>query len=400
VSGAASAPARSAGAIPVAALLVCCTVLGLAGTDLVLPAIPGLPAALGGDLAQAQLVLATFAAGSGVGLLLFGELGARIEHARLLVAAMLAYALLSGLAGEARSLPLLIALRFLQGVAASCAAVVTPGMVRRLFDERGALRALGALGSIESLAPAVAPIIGLWLLDAYGWRASFRVTALLALCLAALVFLARRALPAQRGNASRRGYWLLLRNVDFQRQALSQGLALASLLTLVFAMPGVFVVALGGSLRDFITMQLIGIASFIVAANLSSHLVARIGSEPAISAGSLLALAGGLGLLAYGVAGGRDALTIQLLFVPFNMGFGFRGPPAFYAALQASAGDDGRASALVILYTMLMTAAATALIAPLLAAGLWAPALAAALLGAASLLLLRLLPAPSLSRQS
>ena len=61
------------------ALLVCGTVLGLAGIDLVLPAIPSLPMSISGSIESAQLVLATFAAGTAVGLLIFGELGARFD---------------------------------------------------------------------------------------------------------------------------------------------------------------------------------------------------------------------------------------------------------------------------------------------------------------------------------
>jgi DHA1 family bicyclomycin/chloramphenicol resistance-like MFS transporter len=394
VTGDAAAPPGGRPAlhrIAVAGLLVCCTVLGLAGTDLVLPAVPGLPAVLGGSAAQAQLVLATFAAGTGVGLLLFGEVGSLVDHRPMLAAALLGYALLSAAAALATSLPLLIALRFLQGVAASCAAVVTPGMVRALFDERGALRAIGVLGSVESLAPAIAPIIGVWLLSAYGWRGSFWVTALLALLLGVTVLVARHAMPARRGKPSRVGYWLLLRNAGFQRQALSQGLALASLLVFVFAMPTVFVAALDGTLRDFITMQLIGISSFIVAANLSSQLVARFGAEATILGGSLLALAGATAMLAYALAGGGSAVLIWVLFVPFNMGFGFRGPPAFLAALQAADGDDGRASALVILYVMLFTAGGTALVAPVIERGLAPAAFAALACGGLSLLIFRVL---------
>jgi DHA1 family bicyclomycin/chloramphenicol resistance-like MFS transporter len=210
-------------AIAVAALLVCCTVLGLAGTDLVLPAIPELPQHLGGSIGQAQLVLATFAAGVGIGLLFFGELGASFDHRRMLALALLAYGLLSFAAAQSGSLPLLIALRFLQGVSASCAAVVTPGIVRALFDEKGALRALGALGSIESLAPAIAPLIGVWLLNAYGWSASFLLTAALAIVLSALVALSGETIPRVPANPSRRGYWDLLHNGVFQRYALSQG---------------------------------------------------------------------------------------------------------------------------------------------------------------------------------
>ena len=107
--------------------------------------------------------------------------------------------------------------------------------------------------------------------------------------------------------------------------------------------------------------------------------------------GSVLALSGTLALLVYGATGGRSAVVIWALFVPLNMGFGFRGPPAFFTALQSSDGDDGRASALIILYVMLCTAAGTALLAPLVELGLTPAAAAASLLAGLSLLLLHLL---------
>lgn len=399
-TGASANVTNKAGAVAVLAVLVSCTVLGLAGIDLVLPAIPGLPATLGGNLPQAQLVLATFAAGSGVGLLLFGELGARFDHRSMLTLALVAYALLSAASAQAISIEMLIALRFLQGVAAACAAVVAPGMVRALFSEQAAIRALGFLGSIESLAPAIAPIIGVWLLSRYGWTGSFWVTAAGAGLLAVTVVATRSLMPPLRGKRARLGYLLLLRNTPFQRQALSQGLALASLLVFVFAMPTVFVVALGGSLRDFIIMQLIGISSFIVAANMAGHLVARFGAETTIRGGSLLALVGALTLLAYALMGGRAPIVIWVLFVPFNMGFGFRGPPAFFTALQASDGDDARASALIILYTMLFTAAGTALLAPLVELGLLPAVVAATLFGGLSLALLLVIKPETVSKVS
>ena len=380
-------------AIAITGLLVCCTVLGLAGTDLVLPAVPGLPEALGGNIEQAQLVLATFAAGTGVGLLLFGELGTRLPHGPMLVGALVAYGLLSAAAASSSSLSLLIALRFLQGVAASCAAVVTPGMVRVLFDEQGALKAIGALGSLESLAPAIAPIIGVWLLHHYGWTASFHVTAVLALFLAGLVALAVRVIPRVQGNRSRLGYWVLLRNRTFQRYALTQGLSLGSLLAFVFAMPTIFVVALGGEMRDFIIMQVLGISCFILAANLSSRMVQRYGVEATIMGGSLLSQVACVGLLFYSALDEPRVWVIWLLFMPFNFGFGFRGPPGFYRALQASGGDDARASALVVLYVMLFTAAATASLAPFVTHGLLPAAIVATLLGAAGIALLWLMPA-------
>lgn len=377
--------------LAVAALLACCTVLGLAGIDLVLPAVPGLPDALGGSLGLAQLVLAAFAAGTGVGLLLFGELGARFDHRLLLFWALLAYALLSWLGSVAASLPWLVGLRFFQGVAASCAAVVTPGMLRALFSEQAALRALGLLGSVESLAPAVAPLLGVWLLQVAGWQATFQVTAVLSLLLAVAVALARGAMPHITGNAAG-GYRDLLCSFPFQRHALSQGLSVGGLLVFVFGMPTVITVGLDGSITDFIVMQVLGISTFILAANLSSRVVAWLGVEATIFRGSALSAAGALAMFAYAAAGGGNVTVIWLLFLPFNMGIGFRAPPGFYRALQASGGDDARASALVILSIMLITAGGTVLVAPVIADGLAPLALAALLPSLLSLLVLRLFP--------
>jgi MFS family permease len=85
--------------VPAFVLVAGGTVLGIAGTDLVLPAVPSLPAALGGSPAQAQLVLAAFVAGTALGLLLFGELGARFDRRWLLAGSLAAYGLVSAAAG-------------------------------------------------------------------------------------------------------------------------------------------------------------------------------------------------------------------------------------------------------------------------------------------------------------
>src|SRR3712207_2604551 len=69
------------------ALVVASTVLGLMGTDLVLPAVPSLSATLGGGPAEAQLVLAAYVGGTSVGRLVFGALGDRF--ATLIVFKML-----------------------------------------------------------------------------------------------------------------------------------------------------------------------------------------------------------------------------------------------------------------------------------------------------------------------
>lgn len=373
-------------------LLACAAVLGIAGTDLVLPAIPGLPAALGGTPATAQLVLASFVAGTSLGLLLFGELGARYDQRRLLAWSLFAYGAISALAAFATSLDILIALRFFQGAAGSAAAVFAPGMIRAMFSEAKAVRAIGLFGSIESLAPALAPVAGVWLLAIAGWKTSFVATAILAGALAlAMVFLGSR-LPAIRSVPGAGGFLVLLRDRVFLRYALSQAFILGGLLVFVFGAPTVITLTMGGNLTDFIVMQVIGIVFYIFGANVTGRLSDRFGAERVIFAGSLMSALGLIGILAYALAGGAEPLILALLFIPVNLGLGFRGPPGFFHAVLASHGDDARGAALVVLAILLTTAAGTAAVAPLITQGLVALSAAATLISIAGVLCLLVLP--------
>lgn len=386
-------------AIIACGLLVGATLCGIAGTDLVLPAVPDLPAALGGTLAEAQLVLAAYVAGTAAGLLLFGALGDRFDRRTLLALSLFAFAATSAACAWAWDIRALICLRFVQGVASAAGAVFAPGMIRRLFNDRAAVQAIGLLGSIESLAPALAPILGGWLLVRYGWTASFDVTALLAVILAVAVLAGRRFLPAGAGDRGNGGYGTLLRNKVFLRYALSQAFTLGALLIFVFGAPVVIVQTMGGTLNDFIIMQVCGVTSFIVTVLATSRLVGRFGTEPLILAGTVLALPSALGLLAYGLLGGDNLLVLAALFAPMNIGLGLRGPPGFLRAIIAARGDDARGAALVILAVLGVTAVGTALLAPFITAGLPALAGGSAAVHLAAIVTLLVLPALDEGRQ-
>ena len=372
------------------ALVVAATLLGLMGTDLVLPAVPSLPETLGGDPAEAQLVLAAYVGGTSVGLIAFGALGDRFATRTLVAASLLLTGLASFACAAASGIWALIGLRTLQGAAAAGPAVFAPAIVRAMFEERRAVRALGALGSIESMAPALAPILGVWLLDLGGWPLSFELIGGLALALAALSLTV--PLIPQTSRRERGSYARLLGDPVYVRYALSQAFVLGGLLVFVFGAPAVLVRRFGGTLTDFIVMQVSGIAAFILAANFAGALAARFGAERMILTGTLLATAGAAATLGYALAGGASALAVTALFVPVGAGLGLRGPPGFYCAVIASRGDDARGSALVILAIMAATAGGTAIVAPFIERGLVPLAAAALVLQLAALACLLLLP--------
>lgn len=371
-------------------LVVAATVLGIMGTDLVLPAVPSLPEALGGDPTAAQLVLAAYVAGTSLGLLAYGALGDRFATRTLFIVSLLLTGLLSLACAHAPSMGALIALRAVQGAVAAGPAVFAPAIARAMFDEAGAVRAIGALGSIESLAPALAPILGVWLLALGGWQLSFELIAVIALALAALNLFV--PLIPQTGRRASGSYRALAVDPVFLRYALSQAFVLGGLLVFVFGAPAVLVRSLGGTLTDFIIIQISGITTFILAANFAGGLAARFGSERMIWLGSLLAAAGAAALFAYALAGGTNPLVLATLFVPVNSGLGLRGPPGFYRAVVASKGDDARGSALVILAIMAVTAFGTAAVAPFIDQGLVPLALGALVLELSALACLAFFP--------
>lgn len=374
------------------ALIVLGTILGLAGTDLVLPAVPSLPDTLGGTQAMAQLVLAAFVAGGCIGLLAFGELGARIDQRSLLVGSLVAYALVSLACMIAPSLPVLVGLRLVQGLSGSAAAVFAPGMIRAMFPEDKAVGALGFMASIESLIPALAPVLGVWLLMAFGWKSSFLALGVLSLAVAASVALLRHRMPPPPSTRAPGSYVRHLANPVFLRYALSQALTLGGLLIFVFGAPAMITKGMNGSLNDFIIMQVAGITFFIIGSNLAGKLTQRFGPETMILFGSVLSACGLISVLAFALLGGAEPLVLAALFVPVNLGLGFRGPPGFFRAVIAARGDDARGSALVLVAILVTAAVGTALAAPVVTLGAAPLAAVAAAVSCASVLCLLALP--------
>jgi MFS transporter, DHA1 family, multidrug resistance protein len=374
------------------ALIVSATALGIAGTDLVLPAVPSLPEALGGTPARAQLVLAAYVAGTGLGLLLFGELGARIDPRKALIVSLALYALASLAGAFVSSLDTLIVLRLIQGAAGAAPAVFAPGFIRALFSEGRALRMIGLLGSVESLVPALAPIAGAWLLVRFGWQASFVVIGALSLALAALLGAIALRLPRLVSQDSGGSYARLLSDPVYLRYALSQAFALGGLLVFVFSAPAVIVGPMGGQLSDFILLQVSGIAFFILGANVTGRLAERFGREKLITGGTILAAVGALAVLVYALAGGNRPIMLIPFSIVWNLGFGLRGPPGFLQAVLAAKGDDARGAALVILAILASAAGGTALAAPFVASGLLGPAIVAAAISTGAAICLAVLP--------
>lgn len=390
-------PANSGAQLPIV-LITIGSVCGLAATDLILPAIPMLPDVVKGTAASAQWVLAAFALGTGTGLLIFGELGTRFRLVNILSASLLAFAALSLIATQVETLVSMSIVRFLQGVAASASAVYAPVLIRQLYDGPAAVAMIGRLGSIESMAPAVAPIIGAFLLHNFGWESSFYLIA----AITALLCLAWFATPRFKEQFGRLetvagGYRDLLLNASFMRYAVSQAGTLGAILVIVFSAPKVITSSMGGELSDFIIMQVSGIIFFVIAANMTGVFSRWWGAERTIFIGSAVSAVGCLAIWFMSFSGQQSIYLLWFFFLFVNLGLGIRGPVGFYQALLASGDNDSRGSALIILLVMLFAAGGTGVVAPFIENGLHPVAVVAMIFAVSSVLLL-LLPGNDGSR--
>ncbi|MDR3372351.1 MAG: MFS transporter [Ancalomicrobiaceae bacterium] len=368
-------------------------ILGICGIDLILPALPDLPAALGSTPAAAQLVVAAYVAGTAIGLISFGELASKVDPRRLLSGSLALFGIVTLLAGQSQSMEWLIGMRFVQGMVSAAPAVFAPGFIRAMYEDHQAIRAIGFLGSINSIAPALAPIIGGWLSLQFGWRSSFWVTGALAIALALGLSVSLQVLPRIRSKHHAGGYGALLVNPTFIRYCLGHALSLAGIVAVVFGAPVVIIGSLGGEMKHFMYMQICGVSSFVVAANFASTLAIRFGVERMLYIGSGILVAGLVALLVWALAGAGDAIWIVPPWAVVNIGFGLRAPTGFFCAVKAAQGDDARGAALVMLIFLGTTSAATAAIAPIITLGLVPVAATATAFALLALAVMAALPA-------
>ena len=211
------------------------TMFGPLSLDLYLPALPQLADDLATSASAAQLSITACLVGLALGQLVAGPLSDRLGRRRPLMVGLLAYVLASIACAFAPSVEVLVALRFVQGLAGAAGIVISRAIARDLYSGRALMIFFSRLLLIAGLAPVIAPILGGQLSRIMDWRGIFLVLAGFgAVLLLAGWFGLRETLPPQRrvvGGFGRtlHGYNTLVHDRFFVGCALSSGLAGASM---------------------------------------------------------------------------------------------------------------------------------------------------------------------------
>lgn len=175
------------------------SVFGPLSMDLYLPSLPELASHLDTTDTLAQATMSACMIGLGLGQLVAGPLSDRIGRKLPLVVGVALFAILSLACALAPTIEVLLAVRFLQGLAGAAGMVVSMAMARDMFNGPDLSRMLSLLSLVSSSAPIIAPVIGGQLARFMDWRGIFVVLAGIGAALFLVAVLAlRETLPDAR----------------------------------------------------------------------------------------------------------------------------------------------------------------------------------------------------------
>ncbi|MDT3521699.1 purine nucleoside transporter PunC [Cronobacter sakazakii] len=321
------------------------SVLGFLATDMYLPAFAVIEADLHTAPSAISASLSLFLAGFALAQLVWGPLSDRFGRRPVLLAGLGIFAL--GCLGTVwvESAGALLALRFIQAVGVCSAAVSWQALVTDRYPAQQARRIFATIMPLVGLSPALAPLLGSWILNHFSWQAIFVV--LFAITVALMIPALRLPSGAPQGNKGGEplSFMMLLRSRVYSGNVLIYAACSASFFAWLTGSP--FILHEMGYSPAVIGLSYVPqtIAFLIGGYGCRSALQKWNGETllPRLLAGFALSV------LATWLVGLSDAVTLTTLLIPFclmAMANGAIYPIVVAAALLPFPQATGRAAAL------------------------------------------------------
>lgn len=263
--------------------------------------------------------------------------------------------------------------RALQGVSAGVGMVVGRAIVRDRFQGHEAQRVMSQITLVFGIAPAIAPIMGGVLLNAFGWRSIFWVL----LALVILIFIcSARSLPetlpvAQRQSLHPRDLWRnyasVLRNRDFLVLATIPALNFAAFFIYIASAPAFLIDLLGVSSYGFSWLFMPMIGGVMIGALISGRVAGKLSATRTIAIGYLLMFSGAITQLAAAWYVAPGVAWHVLPIMVYTMGSAIVAPSTMLLLLDLFPTRRGMASSLQGFVHFVLAAVNAGTISPFLA---------------------------------
>jgi DHA1 family bicyclomycin/chloramphenicol resistance-like MFS transporter len=156
-----------------AVMLAALSMLGPFSIDTYLPAFPNIGATLHASPIEVQQTLTAYMLAFAVMILIHGALSDAFGRRNIILGALAVFAIASLGCAASHSVQYLWAFRILQGVSSGAGIVIGRAIIRDLYEGAPAERLLSLVTMIFSIAPAIAPILGGWIVKLLDWRSIF-----------------------------------------------------------------------------------------------------------------------------------------------------------------------------------------------------------------------------------
>ena len=374
-------------------ILAALSMLGALSIDAYLPALPTIAHVFSATLPAVQQTLTVYLFTFAFMTLFYGTLSDSFGRRPVILVALVCYFASSLGAAWAPTLGWLLFFRLLQGLSAGAGSVVGRAIVGDLFSGAEAQRIMSYISVVFGLAPALAPILGGWVLGGWGWRSIFCFIAFFSFV---LLLACLRWLPESLAKEKRHafhfkiivGHYLEVgSHARFMFRSMGIALAFTGIMIYVASAPVYIIDLLHLTVKDFGWLFVTFIAGMTVGATASGHLSHRLKPKVLIGVGYALMF-----------AAVTSSLIYTWFFIPripwaviphFFYGFGMAlaSPAMTVLTLEMFPKVKGLPSSLQSFVFMVIFAFVSGFFAPLLFASAFRLAMGAAIGLALSLLL-------------
>jgi DHA1 family bicyclomycin/chloramphenicol resistance-like MFS transporter len=258
-------------------ILASLSMLGALSIDAYLPALPTIARDFAVTLPAVQQTLTVYLFAFAFMSLFYGTLSDSFGRRPVILGALGCYLVSSFGAAFAPTLGWLLFFRTLQGMSAGAGGIVGRAIVGDMFTGAEATRIMSYISLVFGVAPAFAPILGGWLLAAFGWHSIFYFIAIFtALLFVLCIFSLPETLVQQKRHAFHptvivRNYIAVGSHVRFLVLSMGGACAWTGIMVYVAAAPVYILDLLHLTVKDFGWLFVTFVAGMTVGSMLSGY---------------------------------------------------------------------------------------------------------------------------------
>lgn len=159
------------------------SIIGFLATDMYLPAFETMRVDLQTTKSSISSTLSLFLAGYAIAQLMWGPISDKIGKPKTIIIGLMLFTLSSLVIYFTESVTVFLILRLIQAIGVCAAAVSWQALVIERYPREETNRVFATIMPLVALSPALAPLLGVYLLNHFGWRSIFITLAIIAVLL-------------------------------------------------------------------------------------------------------------------------------------------------------------------------------------------------------------------------